>query len=107
MKVDLEAIKERLTWAGDGPWEAIWKPDCLISPHVQHIDGSKRYTIATPAHSNDQTMKTMEFIAGARQDIPWLLKTNYTLTDEVAQLRQQIAELERLKGIRWRGPWKR
>lgn len=46
-------------------------------------------------------------LTAAQDKILQLETTNLRLREENKALKEQISELERLKGIKWRGPWKR
>ncbi|MBY6273548.1 MAG: hypothetical protein CW346_15230 [Bacillaceae bacterium] len=86
----LREIEERVSKATPGPWEAYGVGGI-------HMDGtSDGYSVMTAAgkrlHSPYMTQADADFIAHAREDVPWLLSL---LREREEQARQLGVQMER------------
>jgi hypothetical protein len=78
-------IAARCEAATQGPWETNWLDDCFIEPRICMIP-------ANGCYDYDKFGANSEFIAHAREDIPYLL----------SQLAEREKEIERLREAqRW------
>lgn len=86
----LDEIRAREQAATNGPWEAYddWYdgPLCAVRTSVGGTEGHVASTAVDPTRdSYDSERSNAQFIAHAREDIPWLLATVERLTHELRQ----------------------
>ena len=84
--IDFEAIRKRADAATPGPWEANWLDDCFIEPRICVIP-------ANGCYDYDKFEANSEFIAHAREDIPYLLSQLAERDKELKRLQKEVASL--------------
>ena len=85
-----DEIRKRAWAAAPGPWVWHWREDDDVWPGsiIGGVDTGRAYAVAMcPRYGKESFAQDAEFIAHAREDVPWLIA-------EVDALRQNIHELK-------------
>lgn len=95
-----QQIRESLSGLTGGPWQTRHHPRMLREdvPYVEivgEIEGASYITVAQieDVEGDDVAARDAEFIAAARQDIPWLLDQVERERSANERLRERITEL--------------
>jgi len=88
----LDEIESRVSGATPGPWVYIHAADALDSPKIwSNTRGRVFY--------GDVDDTDGEFIAHARDDVPWLVKTCRELLDQLYKLEEVVEKVRDLASV--------